>query len=417
VPHFSSSEAALSRQAGTETILAAVTDQGSRTGGLEVEVNDQVFDHLRRYQAGKRNTLLQGFRNAEAYLDQVKGVFEKAGLPPELSNLAFLESGFNPFAYSRVGAAGIWQFMESTAKLFGLQVDWWVDERRDPEKSTQAAAIYLKRLHRILGSWPLAIAAYNAGEFKVLRTLRGRPHADLWSLPLPLETRRLLSAFMAVTLITKDPVAYSFPHILEDSPGYIKVMLDSCADLTVIAGACEATPEEILVLNPELNWGCTPPDRTDYEVRIPARAAHRFEEAFSGIPPEERIVWTRHRVQKGDTLMRVSRLHRVPMRMIAQMNHLSPPHSLRVGQELLLPVPQGFRSWAEERRLLPGQRAKASFGSRSLRVHVVRKGDTLHSIARHHGLTVKDLQQANRLKSRNLIRRGSRLLIPRAGFL
>ncbi|MDH7501020.1 MAG: lytic transglycosylase domain-containing protein, partial [candidate division NC10 bacterium] len=275
--------------------------------GFQVKRNGLVSYHLRLYQTRKRDSLLTGIRNAEAHLAQIKEHFERAGLPPELSNLAFPESSFNPYAYSRVGAAGIWQLMESTARLLGLQVNWWVDERRDPEKSTQVAIRYLKELYRVFGAWPLAIAAYNAGEAKVRRALRERPRADLWSLRLPRETLHLVSAFLAVTLILQEPENYSFPAILEDSPRYTKVSLDSCTDVRVIARACEVAPEEILELNPELNWGCTPPDRESYEIRIPMMAACRFEEALSSIPPQERIVWTRHKVREGDTLFRISR--------------------------------------------------------------------------------------------------------------
>jgi len=356
--------------------------------------------------------LLESFRNAETYLAQVKAVFDRAGLPNELCNLALLESGFNPFAYSRAGAAGIWQFMESTGRLLGLQVNWWLDERRDPEKSTRAAAVYLKRLYQVFGSWPLAIAAYNAGEAKVLRALRSRPQADIWSLPLPRESRHLVSAFMAVTLIAADPEAYLFPSIGEDSPSYIKMPLDSCTDLTVIARACDTNLEEILALNPELNWGCTPPDRTDYEVRLPVKATYRFEEAFSKVAPEERVVWARHKIQKGDTLSRISRLYRVPIPMMAQMNHLSSPHSLRVGEDLLLPIPEGFRRWAAERRLFSRKGAWASFPPEIPRGYLVRKGDTLSAIARHYCVTVKELQEANGLKSRTMIRPGTHLRIP-----
>ena len=388
----------------------------SSANRLRVEMNGHVSQKLQMYQASKkskkREHLLEGFRKAEAYLAPVKDVFEMVGLPADLSNLAFLESNFNPFAYSRVGAAGIWQFMESTARLFGLEINWWVDERRDPEKSTRAAATYLKQLYRVFRSWPLAIAAYNAGEVKVLEALRRSPKADVWSLRLPRETWHLVSDFMAVSLIVKDPEVYLFPPIQEDSPNYIKVAVDSCTDIRVIARACDISAEQILLLNPELNQGCTPPYRNHYEVRIPMEARYRFWDNFSAIPPEERIVWTRHTVKKGDTLFGISRRYRVPIPIIVQMNHLPSPRSLRIGRNLILPIPEGFRSWAAERPFLkrvglfPTSKPLAS-------THLVQKGDTVSTIALHHGVSPTALQRANGLGAQAAIRPGDRLRIPR----
>jgi len=379
---------------------------------LPVEMNGHVSQHLRIYQkTDKREHLIEGFRRAETYLTSVKAVFEMVGLPADLSNLAFLESNFNPFAYSRAGAAGIWQFMESTARLFGLEINWWVDERRDPEKSTRAAASYLKQLYRIFGSWPLAIAAYNAGEVKVLKALQGFPKGDVWSLRLPRETWHLVSDFMAVTLIVKDPEVYLFPPIQEDSPNYTKVPVDSCTDIRVIARACGIPADQILLLNPELNQGCTPPYQNDYEVRIPIEARYRFWDKFSAIPPEERIVWSRHTVTKGDTLFQISRRYRVPIPMIGQMNHLPSPRSLTVGKDLILPIPEGFRSWAAERPFL--KRAGLSPTPKPPAAsHVVQKGDTLSAVARQHGVSTKALQGANGLGAQAVIRPGDRLRIP-----
>lgn len=329
-------------------------DLGSREGKpsakiLPVEINGPVSTHLKMYQTKHKDSLLESFPRAEAHIVLVKEIFDKAGLPGDLSNLAFLESGFNPFAYSRRGASGIWQFMESTARLFGLQINWWVDERRDPEKSTWAAAQYLKRLYRIFNSWPLAIAAYNAGEDKILVALRGRTQADFWSLQLPRETWRLVSCFMAITLILRDPEAYLFPSLQEETPRYTKVLIDSCTDLRVIAKACDVPYQEIHALNPELNWGCTPPDRTQYEVRIPLEAKYRFGESFSTIPAHERITWTRHRVKKGESLAQISKCYRVPVAMVRQMNHL-PSGLLSEGKDLLLPIPHEFQAKAKNSR-------------------------------------------------------------------
>ncbi len=379
---------------------------------LPVVMNGHVSEHLRAYKTSqKREHLLDGFRRSETYLAPVKVVFEMVGLPADLTNLAFLESNFNPFAYSRAGAAGIWQFMESTARLFGLEINWWVDERRDPEKSTRAAATYLKQLYRLFGSWPLAIAAYNAGEVKVLKALRGAPKGDVWSLHLPRETWHLVSDFMAVTVIVRDPEVYLFPPIQEDSPNYAKVPVDSCTDIRVIARACGIPTEQVLALNPELNQGCTPPYQSHYEVRIPMETQDRFWENFSAIPPEERIAWTRYTVRRGDTLSQIGRRYRVPVRLIVQMNRLPSPQSLAAGKDLILPIPEGFRSWAEERPFLkqtaifPTSKARASH-------HVVRKGDTLSGIARDHGLSLKALQAANGLGPQAAIQPGNRLYIP-----
>jgi membrane-bound lytic murein transglycosylase D len=335
------------RAGGATRVVDERGDQGSIWP--ELTVDGQVRSQLRKLTGSGRESLLKAFRNAEVYLEEVKRLFEQAGLPPELSYLAVLESAFDPFARSRSGAVGIWQFMESTARLFGLEINWWVDERRDPEKASLAAARYLRRLRRQFDSWPLAVAAYNAGEARVMKAIRARPTADIWTLPLPRETRLLLSAFVALTKILEEPAACAFPSLLEGSPAYAKVVVEACTDVTVIARACDTSPEEILNLNPELKQGCTPPDRELYELRIPLRALERFEEALSQIPPQERVIWARHRVRKGDSLSGVARRYGVPARIIAQLNELHPPYVLKAGMELCLPIPQEFRRWAKGR--------------------------------------------------------------------
>jgi len=279
------------------------------------------------------------------YIDLMKEILKEKDVPEEIVFLPLIESGFNPYAYSPARAAGYWQFIASTAKRYGLEINWWKDERRDPVKSTVAAANYLKYLHEMFGSWNLAMAAYNAGEGKILKALNRTKTDDYWALlntrHIRRETKDYVPKFIAASLIANSPQNFGFEDLEYHPPlNYDKVTIKSPLDLEVIAACAETTEEIIKELNSELRRWCTPPDVTEYVLRVPEGKKDIFIENLSKIPEENRFTVDIYKVKKGDTFKSISKKTGVPVQVILDLNSLEKIVPLKAGAEIYLP-PKG----------------------------------------------------------------------------
>jgi len=307
-----------------------------------------VERHINTFTTRLRDKFELWLSRAGRYINTMKEILVQNGLPKELVFLPLIESGFNTNAYSRSRAVGPWQFVASTAKKYGLTINWWIDERRDPIKSTEAAARYLKDLYEMFNSWHLAMAAYNAGEGKVLRALRKTREDDHWILLqkkryLKRETREYVPKFIAASLIALEPEKYGFNNIEFSNPvEFTEVTIESPIDLEVIAWAAETDLQTIKDLNPELKRWCTPPDQAFYKIRIPADKKDRFLENLSQIPKEERYSFNIHTVKKGETVSKIAKRYRLPESVIYLLNPEIKGKGLATGQEIKLP-PQGFK--------------------------------------------------------------------------
>ncbi len=386
-------------------------DVGTEVEGSQFPIilNDEVESFLEYFQTRKWGVITQAFERASRYLPMMRRIFQEKALPEELTNLAFIESAVNPHATSRAKAAGIWQFIPSTARLFGMHTSWWLDERRDPEKSTRAAAEYLKTLHEMFDSWPLALAAYNLGEGALQRAIQRQRTRDFWSLKLPRETKLFVPAIMAMTLISHYPERYGFSVPPEKGLESETVRLLHPTDLKIAAQAAGTSVERIRELNPELTRGTTPPDVSRYSLRIPAGRTETFLEAISRIPPAERVRWATHRVRKGETLRRVARQYRVDPEALAEMNGLGKRQALKVGMLLRIPssAESGTVALAKATRTAPSAAPVRHAG----RTYVVRPGDTLSWIAKSSGVSLNDLRRWNRLSRDAALRPGQTLLV------
>jgi membrane-bound lytic murein transglycosylase D len=350
----------------------------------------------------------------------MRRIFREKGLPEDLLNLAFIESAVNPWATSRAKAAGIWQFMPSTGRRYGMRSSFWLDERRDPEKSTRGAAEYLKQLYEMFGDWPLALAAYNAGEGKIQAAIKRQRTRDYWRLRLPRETRYFVPAFMAMTIIAREPERYGFSPPPEASPEVDLVSLDHPTDLKTIAEAAATTLEEIQELNPELIRWATPSNIAQYAIRIPAGRRDEFLEALERIPPEERITWIRHTIRKGDTPTSIARRYGVDLRAVLEINGLRKRKTaLKPGGTLLIPpmparsVGVGAEAPRQVRAVAPAG-MKARYTVKKGRQYVVKRGDTLWDIAQDHAVSLEELRRANNLPRDATLRPGQKLQIPRS---
>ncbi|MGZ3533847.1 MAG: transglycosylase SLT domain-containing protein [Thermodesulfobacteriota bacterium] len=273
----------------------------------------------------------------------MKSVLKEHGLPEDLVYLSLIESGFDPNAYSRAKAVGLWQFIYLTGKRYGLRSNWWVDERRDPEKSTIAAAKYLKDLYEMFACWYLAAAGYNAGEYKIINAIKRYKTEDFWKLSnyryLKRETKDYVPLMIAATLVAKEPEKYGFIDVEYQEPlRYEKVKVPELTDLSHIAKACETSLEEIKDLNPELRRGVTPPNETEYEIKIPFGKRDLFLENFEAMKPLEKFQFKTHLVKKGETLPGIAKLYRVDLEPLLEINHLSKMSPLSKGTTVLIPL-------------------------------------------------------------------------------
>lgn len=277
------------------------------------------------------------------YIGLMRDILEEKGMPQDLAFLPLIESGFSLHAKSRMKAVGPWQFIESTARLYGLKVNWWVDERRDPVKSTEAAAEYLSDLYARFGSWSLAMAAYNAGEGKIQRALRRTNADDYWML-LPTnyikpETKHYVPKFIAARIIAENPEEYGFENVNYEEPFiYEEVTVGGAIDLAVVARCTSTTLDEIEEFNPELIRGCTPPDAKGYTLRIPIGTKEAFLLECSNLKHSDRCRVAIYKIKKGDTLSGISRKTGVPMSTVLHLNPRIKKNSrLRIGQIIYMP--------------------------------------------------------------------------------
>jgi membrane-bound lytic murein transglycosylase D len=306
-----------------------------------VQINEHVRYFIDRFQTGYRRAITEGrLARSGRYLPMILDIFKEKGLPEELVFTAMIESGFNPVAVSHAGAKGLWQFMAPTARLYGLRVDRWLDERLDPEKSTVAAANYLRDLYAVFGSWDLAQAAYNAGEVRVQRAIQGTGTRDFWVLHrrsphlLP-ETKNFVPAIHAATLIGREPEQYGFTVVPEEPVRYDVVTVPKGTRLMRLAGLSAVSLADLEQLNPELWQKQTPPD-APYELKIPVGTAAAMQAALELDSKPRRIAPRAdvHVVEAGDTVWRIARQYGVSPAQLARWNGLERPDRIFPGERL-----------------------------------------------------------------------------------
>ena len=296
------------------------------------------------------------------YVELMKEILKGENIPEEMVFIPLIESGFSPNACSPARAVGYWQFIASTARKYGLKINWWMDERRDPVKSTIAAASYFKDLYSMFGSWNLAMAAYNAGEGKILKAINKSNTDDYWSLLntkyIRNETKDYVPKFIAASLIANSPEDFGFKELEYHPPlNYDEVSIQSPLDLQVVADCAETTVDVIKELNPELRRWCTPPDVPEYILRIPEGKKDVFLKNLSLIPEDERFSMDTYTVRRGETFQRISKRTGIPVQVILDLNSLEKIVPLKDGMKVFLPPKGKFILDREDRTVIK----KASF--------------------------------------------------------
>ena len=403
----------------TDATREAVAEDMARFGTFPIANNPRVLSYVQAFQGSLKPFLAEGLTRAGRYMPMIERVFREEGVPLELAFVPLIESAFKPSAKSRVSAQGVWQFMVPTARDFGLRYDWFIDERSDPEKSTVAAARYLKMLHKMFdGDWALALASYNGGQGRVQRAVKRSGINDFWGLSkgpgwLPRETREYVPMIMAAMVIAKNPAHYGFD--LDPLPplDYDKVKVPGAVDLRKVAEWAGVSLVDIEELNPELRRWTTPVNYPDYELKVPTGRGARLQTRLASTDPSELVTFRRYTVRRGDTLSGVASRNRISRTELAVANGLGTRARLRIGQTLIIPrLPAAAMASSAKPSSARGvQRASRSSAAKPL-VYRVRKGDTLSQIAARHAVTVAELKRWNNRRSNNL-RIGERLTIHR----
>lgn len=329
-----------------DTALDSIASEEEESGlpDVPIVVNKNVESFIRYFQTSGRKYFEKWLGRSKDYMSMLQGILKENGLPEDLSYIALIESGLNPTVRSRANAVGMWQFIKGTATRYGLRVDWWIDERMDPEKATYAAAKYFKNLYGMFDSWYLAAASYNAGEGRVSRAIKRHGTEDFWELAavkkrsLHRETREYVPKYLAALTIAKDPESYGFEAVdFTEGLRYDKVRVSQATDLRVIADASGTTVEEIRRLNPELLRWFTPPNYPGYEVKIPAGKAEMFAENMGKIPPAKRIAFLQHKVRRGETVSKIAKRYGTSVKPIQYLNNINGTR-LKPGTVIMIPV-------------------------------------------------------------------------------
>lgn len=408
------------------------------TYDVPIVLNESVEDYIEYFQTEIRDKFKLWLERSGRYIPVMREIFKEHGLPEDLVFVALIESGFNPYAYSRARAVGAWQFIKGTGRLYGLRIDNWIDERRDPIKSTEAAARYLKDLYDRFGSWPLAMAGYNAGEGKIGRALIKAKTDDFWDLRstrhIRRETKGYVPKFMAATIIAKNPERYGFTLDYHEPLRYDTVSVPGSADLRIMAQAAGIAYEDLKTLNPELRTELTPPYMEQYSLRLPVGTQQAFTDAYSQIPDEQKIIGTRYSIHRNDTLASVSKRFGTSVALLREINHLPQGHLLREGDSLFIPklqaVPQepkprlvassprpprkmasAFKKPPFQMAAIEKQDQTASPDEGSKILYRVKDGDTLWDISKSFNVSIRDLKRYNGMGKRSMIRPGDQLVL------
>ena len=368
---------------------------------LPLVSNDYVDGVITYLQGRGSGYTTRALKRLGQYQPLFTEVLQKEGLPQDLVYLAAAESAFNPFALSRKGAKGIWQFMLSRGSEYGLKKDRWVDEREDPAKATHAAARHLKDLYQTFGDWYLAMAAYNCGPVNVQKAIEKTGYADFWELrrlhALPVDTENYVPIIIATALIAKDPKAYGFDFQPDPPLETDQVVVSSPTDLRLVAQLIDRSVEELIKLNPVLLRWTTPANNPEFVLNLPPETKEAFEQGIASIPAEKRIWWRATKVAEGDTLAGIARRFKLTPVVLARANGLEPDATLVDGSRLVLPLAAGSESSLARVR---------ERGLRRLFSYRVKAGDTLERIADRFDVTPYQIRRWNKLPDSRLTEGG-----------
>jgi len=381
---------------------------------IPLTLNSKVQYFLYYFQTKGKQSFSRWLSRSSRYIPMMKEILKKQGMPEDLVYVAMIESGFHMHARSWANAVGPWQFISDTGRRYDLRIDQWIDERKDPVKATTAAALYLKELYGMFnGDWYLAAAGYNAGENKILRAINMYNTNDFWEISrgsyLKRETKEYVPKLLAAAIIAKEPARYGFSDIAYLPPiEFDTVTIPTRTDLELVARLCGTTYETIRDLNPDLRHWCTPPNYPDFELKVPKGTKQKFELEYQKLPVEQRFtekqLYTRYQARRNDSIKSVARRFNVSHDSLTQLNGLS-KKSRVAGKTLVIPVKQTVDFSRE------GRASRKAAKNGYAKYHIVKKGDTLESIARQFKVSPKLLSSWNNLKGKIALKPGRRIIV------
>ncbi|HEX5475632.1 MAG TPA: LysM peptidoglycan-binding domain-containing protein [Vicinamibacterales bacterium] len=410
----------------TATQAAVAADLQRDAHDLPIPQQSKVLSYVELFQTKLRGYIQDSLDRGASYLPMIQNVFRAEGLPLDLAYIPIIESSFKTNALSKASAKGPWQFMKATAKEQGLETNWFVDERSDPEKATEAAADYLKSLNKMFdGNWDLVLAAYNGGPGRVQRAMKRSGLTDFWALArtakyLPRETREYVPMIYAAMIIARNPIEYGFEVAASAPLAYDTVTVPRAVDLRRVAEWTGTTVDEIQALNPELRRWTTPVRQARYDLKVPDGTADELQARLANASPTEFTALKWHTVRRGETLLSIARKLGVRRTDLAGANNLSIHARVRTGQELIIPRAPTILAARAERPapVAVASRSLASSADTPAAVHApnvhevyrVKRGDTLFGIAQLFDTTVAKIKSWNRLHG-DVINPGTRLKI------
>ncbi len=381
---------------------------------LETPQDPRVTQELNYYR--KHPKYIQRIQErAEPYLYFILEEIKKRDMPTEIALLPAVESAYRPFAYSHGRAAGMWQFIPSTGRIYGLKQNWWYDGRRDAVSSTLAALDYLQSLSKqFKGDWELALAAYNSGGGTVRNAIRrnkkkGKP-TDFWSLKLPDETSAYVPRLLALAEVFRNPQENGANLLVfPDEPYFETIDLGSQLDLALAAEMADLPIQDLYLLNSGFNRWATDPDGP-HRLNLPLDKVERFKQELDKLPPEKRLTWKRYKIKGGDSLSVIAKKHNTTVKLLRQVNKIR-GNNIRVGKHLLIPV----SSKSFEHYVYSAEQRKAKIQNRSRKGqkqhYVVKSGDSLWTIAKKYKVNYKKLASWNGMAPGDPLKKGQRLVI------
>ncbi len=391
-----------------------MTEQGECVFDFPITLNRQVEFYLDFFQNKQKKTFTRWLERSGRYTPLVKKELKAAGLPTDLAYLPLIESGYSLTAYSRARAVGPWQFIRGTGRKYGLTINNYIDERRDPIKSTKAAVAYLSDLYNEFGSWPLSVAGYNAGEGKIRRAIKKYKTTNFWELAqgryLKSETKRYVPKLMAAIIIAKEPEKYGFYDIDYQEPlSYETVKVPRWTTVKAVAVAINEDYEEMRNLNRELRRSITPPYSRNYTIKVPVGKKELVAENLKRVVPVMSTEYKTHVVKRGETLTKVCRKYNLNKTTILKANDLR-SSKLAKGKRLRIP----FRTTSY--KLLAENQIATKLGpgiitSENLLLHKVKPGETTSEISKRYGVPPMMIAAWNDLDSVHHIRAGQQLAL------
>lgn len=374
--------------------------------------NTRVQSAVTAMLATRRKRYMERLLNkAIMYRPFMNEIFEREELPTDLTFLPLLESAFNMKAYSKASASGLWQFIESTGKIFKLRNNYWVDERRDPVKSTEAAIGYFKKLYRDFGDWHLALASYNCGEGRVRRTMKKMSQNNYWGLELPQETMNYVPLYIAYQIIAKNPNCFGYNVDSTISPyEFDTVQISDCIDMRKIAKGTSTPLETLEVMNPHIIQWCTPPNMENINLYLPKGKAETFKKFYKTLSKNDKVNWYRYRVQIGDNLGYLCEKFQTSMSALKSINNMK-GSALIAGRHIFVPIP----SDANIDSLLAETNDKAKEHllntTKERIIYKVSSGESMYGIALQFDVKVKDICDWNKKENPRSLSVGEKLVL------